>query len=117
LKKCQTMDEILLLFGMFLVTFGVRYPVLAVVSRVQLPPIVELSLKYVPPVVLMAIIAPAILISEGTRINLNVTNAPLFASLIAVLVAWRTKNLLLTILIGMAAFWLWRVIIPLILGA
>jgi branched-subunit amino acid transport protein len=102
------MDEFLLLFGMFLVTFGVRYPVLAFVSRIQLPEIVEQGLKYVPPAVLMAIIAPAVLISDGERINLNIENAPLFASLIAVLVAWRTKNLLLTILVGMATLWLWK---------
>jgi branched-subunit amino acid transport protein len=106
------MNEVLLLFGMFLVTFGVRYPVLALVSRVQLPAIMEQSLKYVPPAVLMAIIAPAVLMPEGTRIHLNVNNAPLFASLVAILISWRTKNLLLTILTGMAALWLWRVIIP-----
>ena len=102
------MNEFLLLFGMFLVTFGVRYPVLAFVSRIQLPPIVERGLKYVPPTVLMAIIAPAVFIPDGERINLNIQNALLFASLIAVLVAWRTKNLLLTILVGMVALWLWN---------
>ena len=42
------MNEILLLFGMFLVTFGVRYPILALVSRIQIPSILETGLKYVP---------------------------------------------------------------------
>jgi branched-subunit amino acid transport protein len=106
------MNEFLMLFGMFLVTFGVRYPVLALVSRVRLPAIVEQSLKYVPPAVLMAIITPAVLIPDGNTVNLEISNAPLFASLIAALVAWRTKNLLLTIVIGMAALWLWGWLIP-----
>jgi branched-subunit amino acid transport protein len=106
------MNEFLLLFGMFLVTFGVRYPVLALVSRVKLPAIVEQSLKYVPPAVLMAIIAPAVFIPDGNSIDIEISNAPLFASLIAALVAWRTKNLLLTILIGMGMLWLWRWLIP-----
>ena len=102
------MNEFLLLFGMFLVTFGVRYPVLAFVSRVQLPAIVEQSLKYVPPTILMAIIAPAVFIPDGNTVALDISNAPLFASIVATLVAWRTKNLLLTIIIGMAILWLWR---------
>lgn len=106
------MNEFLLLLGMFLVTFGVRYPVLALVSRVKLPVIVEQSLKYVPPVVLMAIITPAVLMPDGNGFDLKISNAPLFASLIAVLVAWRTKNLLLTIVIGMAALWLWGWLVP-----
>jgi branched-subunit amino acid transport protein len=102
------MNELLLLLGMFLVTFGVRYPVLAIVSRIQLPEIINQGLKYIPPAVLMAIITPAVLNPEGKGVVLSLSNAPLFAGLIATLVAWRTKNVFLTIVIGMAAFWLWR---------
>jgi len=107
------MNESLLLLGMFFVTFGVRYPVLAFVSKIQLPDIVGQSLKYVPPTVLMAIIAPAIFIPEGNSVILRFSNVPLFAGLIATLVAWRTKNLLLTIVIGMASLWLRRWVFPL----
>ena len=102
------MNEFLLLFGMFLVTFGVRYPVLAFVSKIELPKIVEQGLKYVPPTVLMAIIAPAMLIPNGNGVALNLENAPLFAGIIAIFVAWRTKSLLWTILVGMTVLWLWR---------
>jgi len=102
------MKDILTIFGMFLVTFGVRYPVLAVVSRLRLPGIVIQALKYVPPAVLMAIIAPAVLLPGGERVLLGLSNAPLYASLVAVLVAWRTRNLLATILVGMGALWLLR---------
>ena len=49
---------------------------------------------------------------DGNGFDLKISNAPLFASLIAVLVAWRTKNLLLTIVIGMAALWLWGWLVP-----
>jgi branched-subunit amino acid transport protein len=102
------MNEFLLLLGMFLVTFGVRYPVLAFISRIRLPVIITTGLKYVPPAVLTAIIVPAVLLPEGDKIRFDLTNAPLFASITAILVSWRTKNLLLTILFGMAAFWIWR---------
>ena len=101
------MNEFLLLFGMFLVTFGVRYPVLALVSRVPMPAIVEQGLKYVPPTVLTAIIVPSVLLSDG-KLNLSISNAPLFASVAGILVAWRTKNLLLTIVIGMGVLWILR---------
>lgn len=102
------MNEFLLLFGMFLVTFGVRYPVLALVSRIQMPSILETGLKYVPPAVLTAIIVPAVLLPNGEKISVSLSNAPLFASMIAILVAWRTKNLLITILSGMGALWIWQ---------
>lgn len=102
------MNETLLLLGMFVVTFGVRYPVLSFVSRIQLPKIVIQGLRYVPASVLTAIIVPAVLIPEGENIVLNFSNAPLFASIIAMLVAWRTKNMLLTILMGMGILWLWQ---------
>lgn len=102
------MNEILLILGMSAVTFGVRYPVLSFVSRINLPDIVIQGLKYVPPSVLMAIIVPEILMPEGNHINLNPSSAPLVASLVAVLIAWRTKNLLFTIIAGMSALWLWR---------
>jgi len=101
------MNEVLLLLGMFAVTFGVRYPVLALVSRIQMPAIVVQGLKYVPPTVLTAIIMPSVLLSEN-QLNLHISNAPLLASLVATFVAWRTKNLLLTIVVGMGVLWLLR---------
>ena len=102
------MKEPLIIAGMFLVTFGVRYPVLAVVSRLRLPELVTQALKYVPPAVLMAIIAPAVVLPGGERIAQGLSNAPLYASLVAALVAWRTRNLLATILVGMGVLWLLR---------
>jgi branched-subunit amino acid transport protein len=102
------MNEIPLLLGMFAVTFGIRYPVLALVSRAALPKIVVQGLKYVPPTVLTAIIVPTVLLPEGNRLALSLSNGPLFASITAVLVSWRTKNLLLTILAGMGTLWLWQ---------
>ena len=102
------MNETIIIIGMFLVTFGVRYPVLAAVSKIKLPDIVERGLRYVPPTVLMAIIAPAVLFSEGNYIELGFSNASFYAGILAVVIAWRTKNLLLTIIFGMGTLWLWK---------
>ena len=99
--------ELLLVAGMLLVTFGVRYPVLALVSKITLPPAVLEALKFIPPAVLTAIIAPSVLQPAG-QLDLSLSNAYLVAAVAAALIAWRTKNLLLTIVLGMAIFLGWR---------
>jgi branched-subunit amino acid transport protein len=105
------MNDLLIVSGMALVTFLVRYPLLVLVGKITLPEVVRRALRYVPLAVLAAIITPAIFMPAG-EIDLAPTSAPLMAGLIAILVAWRTKNLLLTILIGMAALLIWRALFP-----
>jgi branched-subunit amino acid transport protein len=105
-------DEFWLIFGMMTVTFGVRYPVLALVGRIQLPDPIFQALRYVPPAVLTAIIIPELLLPGG-ELKLQFNNAPLFAGLVAGIVAWRSKNLLLTIVLGMGAFFIYRLILGL----
>lgn len=100
-----------LVLGMMAVTFAVRYPVLALVSRLTLPPSVLNAMRYIPPAVLAAIIAPALLMPDGERITLSYTNSYLVAGLCAGLIAWRTRNLLLTIVLGMVIFLAWRLLI------
>jgi branched-subunit amino acid transport protein len=100
----MTNVEFPLILGMFLVTFGVRYPVLAFASRVELPDIILRSLKYIPAAVLSAIIAPAVFMPDGSSLDFSLGNSYLLAGAAAALISWRTKNLLLTILLGMAIF-------------
>lgn len=107
------MNEFVLILGMALVTFGVRYPVLALFGRIPMPRAMFRALRYVPPAVLAAIIAPAILYPSGQELQPGPANPALFAGLLAGLVAWRTRNLLWTILVGMAAFWFWRWLVSL----
>ncbi|MCL5276095.1 MAG: AzlD domain-containing protein [Chloroflexi bacterium] len=102
------MNELLLVIGMALVTFGVRYPVLVLVGKAPLPPAVVRALKFVPPAVLTAIIAPAVLFPRNAQIEFGLSNEYLVAAVISALVAWRTRNVLLTILIGMPALLIWR---------
>ncbi|MBK8049065.1 MAG: AzlD domain-containing protein [Anaerolineales bacterium] len=93
--------------GMMAVTFGVRYPVLALVSRVHLPEPVMAALKFIPPAVLTAIIVPAMVMPAG-QIDISLTNAYLVAGIISAVIAWRTRNLLATIVLGMVIFLIWR---------
>lgn len=100
-------QEITLVVGMAAVTFLVRWPVLALVSRITLPQVVLDGMKFIPPAVLAAIIAPAMLMPNGA-LDLHPTNAYLVAGLAAGLIAWRTRNLLATIVLGMTLFLIWR---------
>ncbi len=104
------MNEFLLIFGMMLVTFGVRYPVLALVGRLNLPEVVLRALRFVPPAVLSAIIVPAVFYPDGAQLMMGLDNPRIIAALLAVVVSWRSKNLLLTIVVGMVALWVLQVL-------
>ena len=102
------MNEILLIGCMAAVTFAIRYVPMALVGRIDLPPLVQRALRYVPVAVLTAIVIPAVLIPDGKSIHIALDNAYLGAGIISAIVAWWSKNLLLTILIGMGVFFIWR---------
>lgn len=105
------MQEIILIAGMFFVTFFVRYILFAFAGRIQVPDVLQRSLAYVPPAVLTAIIVPSVLIPSGDQIQLNFDNAYLVAAVAAIAVGFWKQNLLLTIVIGMVSFLLWGLII------
>ena len=105
----MTLDEAILIGGMTLVTFGIRYSMFAVAGRVAFPDRLVSALRYVPPAVLTAITVPAVLIPpSGDEIVFSYTNPYLVAALFAFGVGWFSKNLLLTIILGMIAFWVWQ---------
>ena len=85
-----------------LLTFGTRFIFVYLLGRFEIPETMRRALRFVPPAVLSAIVVPELLIRSG-RIDVSLTNFRLLAGVVAVLVAWRTKNTLLTILGGMLA--------------
>lgn len=106
------MNEWLMIAGMMLVTFTPRYGVMALLGRVDMPKPLFNALRFVPPAVLSAIILPEMVLNKtDNSLYLAPQNTYLVAGIVAMLVAWRTKNLLLTIVIGMAALFIWRAVI------
>jgi branched-subunit amino acid transport protein len=95
-------EQLLLVCGMAFVTFMIRYPILALIGRVTLPGWMIEALRYVPLAVLTAIIVPAVFILQDGTFSL--VNSRVAACLVAALVMWRSKSLLLTIVVGMAAY-------------
>ena len=90
--------------GMGVITFAIRVSLIALVGRTDIPPAVRRSLRFVPPAVLMALAAPALVRPEGA-IDLSFTNAYLVAGALAAIIAWRTQHTLLTIGAGMTILW------------
>ncbi len=86
-------------------TFGLRLTFLARGTPGTLPPLAQETLRFVPVAVLSAIIFPALLQPTGA-LDFSTGNPRLFAGIVAALVAWRTRNALVTVGSGMAALWI-----------
>ena len=85
-----------------LLTFATRLSFIFLLDRIKVPDWFRRGLRFVPVAVLSAIILPE-LTSPNNTLFLSWRNPELLAGLVAILVAWKTKNVLLTILAGMVA--------------
>lgn len=94
------------ILGMGVITFLLRFSFIALLDKITLPPLVERGLQYVPAAVLAALIVPAMVYDSSGLLNVSPLNPRLLAGLIAAVVAWRSRNILLTIAVGMASLWL-----------
>ncbi|MEO7000867.1 MAG: AzlD domain-containing protein [Ktedonobacterales bacterium] len=88
-----------------LLTFLMRLAFLWSSSRSLLPPNIEQALRFVPPAVLTALIVPNLLRQSGFFIP-SIDIARLIAALVALVVAWRTRRIVVTLALGMATLWL-----------
>lgn len=106
-------QELYLVGAMAIVTLLIRYPLLAISSRIKLSSQLIEALKYLPPAILTAIAVPAVLIPSGEQISFDYTNARLIGAIAAILISWQTKNLLATIIGGMVTFLVWQKLLTL----
>ncbi len=102
------MTTIMIILGMAIITFSIRYLLPAASDRIKLPAAFEQALRFVPPAVLSAIIFPGLLIPDGKTFDLGFDNRYLVCGLIAFAVGLYRQNLLLTIVLGMGSFLLWH---------
>ena len=82
-----------------LLTYLTRLSFIALLGKWSPPDWVSGALRFVPPSVLTAILIPELLIIEDQFLP---ANPRLLAGFVAALVAWRSKNVVLTIAVGMA---------------
>ena len=84
-----------------LITFAIRFSFIYLLEKISVPDWFRRALRFVPPAVLTAIFLPE-LVSPNGQMNLSLHNPQLVAGVAAVLVAWRSRNILLTIAAGFA---------------
>ncbi|WP_298609214.1 AzlD domain-containing protein [uncultured Thiothrix sp.] len=99
----DTLSLILTIFGMFVVTFSIRFVLYARAHRIQLPVWLEEALAYVPVAVLTAIIMPMMLM-PNKQVDLSWHNPWLLGGLAAFIIGLSFKKPLLTIAVGVAVF-------------
>ncbi|MBU1003342.1 MAG: AzlD domain-containing protein [Proteobacteria bacterium] len=85
-------------------TYLIRLSFIVLQDYWEMPEAFKRSLRYVPPAVFSALIAPSILMRDG-QLLLSPDNHRLLAALAAVVAMLLTKNILATIATGMLALW------------
>lgn len=86
-------------------TFLIRFSFIGLFGLLDdVPEGVERALRFVPAAVLAALVAPQLVLTEGS-ISLSPANPRLLAGAIAAAVAWRTENIAATLGAGMVALW------------
>lgn len=85
-------------------TYAIRLSFIALLGRLDgMPPRLATVLRYVPAAVLAALVVPAIVAFEPA--GLSYDPRQVVAAIVAGLVAWRTENVLATIVAGMVVVW------------
>jgi branched-subunit amino acid transport protein len=106
----MTNTEWILILGMALVTFGIRYVLLALANRIELPELLKESLKFIAPAVLTAITVPAVLMPSG-EMAISFSNPYLISAGLAVVAGILSKNVLITIVAGLSGFIIFQVLV------
>ena len=80
-------------------TFAMRASFIAAADRlVDVPSWAQRILRQIPPAALASIVLPALVRPEG---EIDLTHPRFIAGTVAALVAWRTNNVVATLLVGM----------------
>ncbi len=90
----------LTMFIVGILTFGIRLSFIVILDRWETPPLLKRSLRFVPVAVLSAIIVPELILNGG-KPDITFENLRLIAGIVAIIVAWKTKNIIWTIVAGM----------------
>jgi branched-subunit amino acid transport protein len=99
----------LIIIGMGVITYAIRLSMIVMSGQIQLGDHLQRALRFVPPAVLSAIILPE-MVQPGGTLDLSLGNERLLAGLIAIVVAWYTKNMIWTVAVGMIALWVLQTI-------
>ncbi|QJB56471.1 AzlD domain-containing protein [Pseudodesulfovibrio sp. zrk46] len=93
-----------MVLGIGIGTFIIRYSFILIIDRVTLSDEVRRMLRFIPASVLSALMVPAVLLHKN-GVTTFAGWERVLAALVAIGVAWKTRNIMATIASGMVALW------------
>jgi branched-subunit amino acid transport protein len=92
------------IFAGGLITLLFRASFIVFADANKFPPWFRRALTFVPAAVIAALIVPGLVLLPGTA-DISFSHPRFAAGLIALVVAWATRNAMITIAVGMGALW------------
>ena len=99
------MNDWIIILGMGLITHALRLSMIVTSGRLTINESLRRALRFAPAAVLSAIILPEMFQPAGS-LDVSLGNERLLAGLVAIAVAWRTQNMILTVAVGMIVLWI-----------
>lgn len=96
-----SLPALIAILGMACVTYATRISGLALMSRIKPSKRMEAWLRYIPGAILVSLVAPAVLTGGPAEV---------LAALATALIAWRARNLLLAMLVGVGVVVMFRLL-------
>jgi len=87
------------------ITFALRLSFIARMGRIKIPVLLSRALRFVPAAVFTAVVIPLLFYVDGA-VEVSFGNERLLAGVAAVLIAWRTRSVPLTLVGGMVVLWM-----------
>lgn len=100
----------MIFIGMGVVTFFTRFPFMASLKDGPLSRQLQKLASPIPIAILTSLIVPAIFAPKG-HLQLSIANHYLIAGIVSVLIAYKTRNAICTIALGMAVIFVLRAVV------
>ncbi|SDF33921.1 AzlD domain-containing protein [Sporolituus thermophilus] len=94
------LETFAIIVGMALVTFATRFSSVALFRQTGIPGWLERWLKHIPTAILTALIVPSLVLPKG-QLDLSFHNHYLLAGIVAAIVAYKSRNIVVTLTTGM----------------
>jgi len=103
-------EIVAIILSMACITFLTRFLLMALLSNARISKRIADTMRFVPIAVLTSLIVPSLLAPKG-HVDFSFTNEYLIAGIVATIVTYRTKALILTIVLGIATILAMRLFI------
>lgn len=88
-------------------TFLIRYSLIGLMGKIRIPPKIEQAFRFIPASMLSALVVSQLASYARSSVS-PLMNPYYLAALVACGVAWKTRNTLLTVFVGMIVLWVLR---------